>query len=223
MQDLAWDLLREIHESDPPVFIFHAFSNGGCFLWEETRRILDLCESSSAGSTKDSKKHEEADLLSPHATAALLRIQTRLAGVVFDSCPGADLSRLDQAMEYCSWTEKFDVYRKIGWDYARMKSASMRQNLLEREQGYRQKWRQDPWPTPQLYLYSRDDVLAPADYLDDLVQHRENLLGSDRIFSHCWESSSHCGHLLRHSQDYTQAVENFVEKCLELRKIRSKM
>jgi len=37
---MSMDVLRELKERDCSKFIFHAFSNGGCVVWEELQWLL---------------------------------------------------------------------------------------------------------------------------------------------------------------------------------------
>ena len=40
MEELAFQVLEQVYTKNPDYYIFHVFSNGGCFLWESTCRIL---------------------------------------------------------------------------------------------------------------------------------------------------------------------------------------
>jgi len=42
MQALAWKVLGDIHNSEAEVFVYHSFSNGGCFLLETICQSLLL-------------------------------------------------------------------------------------------------------------------------------------------------------------------------------------
>jgi Eukaryotic protein of unknown function (DUF829) len=221
IQDIAWDILREVHNEDCSAFYFHAFSNGGCFVWEQLRRIL-LAPSNEHGSN-GSPSNEQITLTSETADI-LSSVREKLAGVAFDSCPIAEFNRVDEALNHCSSTERAAVERYCGLDYMHMKDDPELQARVQRRiNSYVSGLRDDPLRIPQLYLYCRDDPLAPAPFIDDLVQHRSDIAGSDQVIRRVWDNSMHCSHLLKHSQEYTGAVEAFVELGALQEERRSKL
>jgi hypothetical protein len=166
-----------------PCWFFHAFSNGGCFLWEQVR------------------------LLTEH------RRGPKPLGVVFDSSPSfyeGDKNQLFKALLYCSWREQIQEHLRIMWG-----GSKLRQQARIRAQQYWDRLRCDDWyNVRQLYLCSRDDELTPFAALEELMDHRRQICGSHIIWSHIWDSSPHCSHLLHHSQEYQQVLRAFVEECL---------
>jgi hypothetical protein len=196
IQGLAW----EVHESTQarPCWFFHAFSNGGCFVWEQVRKI----------------QLEEARATTNHHPPV---------GIVFDSAPanyyGND--NLGKALSYCTWSEQASIQwqRFLG-------GARMHQQRQDRAKEFWNTLRDDSTSANmrQLYLCSHDDQLTPFSDLNELVQHRKQMLGSDRVWLKDWESSPHCTHLLHHPDEYQQTVEAFVDVCLHNdEKIRSKL
>lgn len=91
IQALSWDIFQNVQERH--VWFFHAFSNGGCFVWEQVRMIVE---------------HQSA---------------TKPAGVIFDSAPanyhGKD--NLAKALTYCSWTEQAAMRLQVLWGGAPMR------------------------------------------------------------------------------------------------------
>ena len=199
VQEMAWDILasviQEQNEEECCFWMFHCFSNGGCFVWERIREIL-------------LQQNNDDNLL-------LLELRRKLAGVVFDSSPIRELHRLNEALQHCSWMERVAVARHNGWDFLRMQygDSSIQTRISQRSEKYVNGLRDDPLPIPQLYLYSRDDPLAPATFIDQLVDYRRRTIGRDKIVRRVWDTSMHCGHLLKHPQEYATAVESFVELC----------
>jgi hypothetical protein len=206
MQGLAWDVLREVHQSNCEHFIFHAFSNGGCFLWEQVRRILEL--------PAQSPTSEE---IGEESLKTIDDLRTRTAGVIFDSCPSIQLGKVGYALRYCSLPDRLEVMTKFGIDVAFFPEF-LSQSKLElstiRSNAYFQSLKEDPWDISQLYLYSESDILIPHQFLDSLVDRREELIGRDRILSKKWKSSRHCAHLLDNPEEYTTIIESFSERCL---------
>ena len=201
IQDLAWEVLACIHKTPSPVVLFHVFSNGGCFVWEQIRRIFDQ---------KEIQEHSGERISSD-----LSRIQARVRGVVFDSCPGADLERIGQAMEYCTWQERMQVLASsCGVDYLFLNHGSIQEKLRSRGQCYMEYLRSDPRRMPQLYLYSGDDPLARAHAIDELIANRKKLIGDNLIWKRRWDSSPHCSHIIKHTEEYNDAVNSFLEFCI---------
>ena len=89
IQALAWEVFREVQ--DNPWF-FHSFSNGGCFVWEQLRMIVE---------------REKG---------------TKPTGVVFDSSPAnyQGNNNLSKALSYCTWNEQARIRLQILWGGAKM-------------------------------------------------------------------------------------------------------
>lgn len=65
-----------------------------------------------------------------------------------------------------------------------------------------------PASVPRLYLYSRDDAIAPAPFIEAFVK-RERAAGvvvSERV----WGDSGHVEHYRAHPEEYKQAVDEFM-------------
>lgn len=196
MQDLAWDTVHILDASQSSAILFHAFSNGGCFLWEHVRNIL-----------KTRTEIEEVD-------SKLQAIQSKLSGVVFDSSPAyyspGDMSALMAVLQHCTWRERIGAYAKLVLHMSTLGLSEQGQ----RATNYFESMRNDPLDIPQLYLFSKDDPLSQHDPIEELARHRQHLFGRERILLQQWESSPHCGHLLKHPVEYQAAISTFVEMCL---------
>lgn len=203
VEDLAWDILARVHETQSTCVIFHVLSNGGCFVWEHIRRIMgDVNENKIASSES--------------IQAIVSRIQNSLRGVVFDSCPATDVRCIENALDYCSESEKADVLRDLGQESLHFLRTDRSQELLqERTTVYWDRLANDHWPVPQLYLYSESDHLARAPGIDALIAHRRDLFGKGLIWKRRWTESPHVAHLLENPSDYKDTVDNFVAFCLQ--------
>ena len=115
MDDYAWKILNDIHESiiltcpgkvTNNFFIFHAFSNGGCFVWESVCRIFD----NAINKFHSSKMNEHETKPPRHKDLRLaLELSSRCRGVVFDSCPawfGSQPFKLWMALQHVMGTTK---------------------------------------------------------------------------------------------------------------------
>jgi pimeloyl-ACP methyl ester carboxylesterase len=203
MHDLAWDTLRELHGQESPRFVVHSFSNGGCFLYEQIQRILFT------------RQEQQAD---SDASKALGRLE--MVGAVFDSCPGLDLSTLDGALAYCSAEELEQLEAQLP-NYR----TDLQQHLGQRQDEFRQHMLETSPDMPQLYIYSRNDLLAPFAPLDQLVEERaKNALrrmrsrqaGQAPLFplgvvrKLVLDDSPHCAHYLYHRDQYEAALDSFL-------------
>ena len=201
MEQLAWKLLADLHSlSRYPMIVFHVFSNGGCFLWEKISRILQLDNDNNPCTTP------------LPAQDRLQALRQRIMGVVMDSCPGSELHRLPEALQFCSWKDRAHVY--VTTHYPFFRQASTQQQISRRVEEYMDRIRSDPWVLPQLFLFSEDDSLAgPANILKEIVAQRQQLIGSSHVQEKSWKTSSHCAHLYHHPESYQKALSSFLDYC----------
>jgi hypothetical protein len=195
IQALSWNIFR--HVQDRNIWFFHAFSNGGCFVWEQLRRIL----------SEQQQQQQYSEISESRNKGAV----SEPAGLVFDSSPanyqGTDL--LNQALAYCTWREKAVVRIEALWG-----GASMKRKTQERARMYWDGLVQDKLDTRQLYLCCHDDDLTRFEDVKKLVRYRQDAFGKDRVILKDWQSSLHCAHILKHPDEYREAVASFVASCL---------
>ena len=204
MEQLAWTILEQIYHSNSSSFIVHVFSNGGCLLWRWIRRMLEL------------PLLLDSAMLTPTTFRALVLLRDQFAGIVFDSCPSSTFLGFRQALQHCAWRDRMAVYRRYGWKLLQLGFGEHRQEAIERAEDFIRFLRDDSWISrriPQLYLYSKDDPLARWQDIAAIVKHRQRLLGSAIIVERTWERSGHCVHLLRHPEEYKEAISTFLERC----------
>ena len=197
MQALAWKVLGDIYNSKAEEFIFHAFSNGGCLLWESMCNILQF---------KDNKNCD------PKISAILKQLHDKCKGLVFDSCPGwfgaieGASSKLWQALQYCSEEEKKRIHSVYGDQIRTVDKHTMGRSLE-----YFENLTRCTLDVPQLYLYSKDDDLAKHEYISKIIDTRRRRQKRP-VFKQVWETSIHCKHLLEHRDDYQKALHFFVQQ-----------
>lgn len=210
IQSLAWDVLREIHHANSSFIIFHSFSNGGFFLWESIRQIL----SNYAKVDNFASEEREYNQKSVSIGQSLSTIKNNVRGLVFDSCPSSDMSRLPLALKHTSWTEMLDVIGYCGLDHMLL---SHRPNILAKAQQqadfYVDSLVKSSFYVPHLFLYSRNDHLIDFNEVDRIVQNRTAIVGPDQIHSKRWEMSNHCSHFRDHPEEYYHSLKAFVETC----------
>jgi len=200
MQHLAINTLKELHVLQPPYFIIHIFSNGGCFLWECIRYILYEQDTSQQMSTTT---HNNSIDIS--------NLRQKLIGVIFDSAPGYYDGRIDDlqsALEYVS----SNIERK---DLLTM-TKTLEQNVVR--QRFAEFWNglsNDSTNIPQLYLFSQCDNLASSKHIEMLIEYRKDEIGMKRkIWKHKFLDSDHCCHLLKYPQEYSKSIKEFLSFCI---------
>lgn len=207
MQKLAWQVLAQVHRKQNCALLFHAFSNGGCFLWESIRNCLD---------------YRKEDCCPQPARDTLKALSGRIKGVVFDSCPcwfgAGSTASLRKAMHFCSQEEKIEVLKEYGPGVAVYDGEDEARRQSMRCSEYFGFLRDDELDIPQLYLCSEDDPLCNFQKVKELVNHRRSSQ-TCQVFFQGWEKSAHCAHLRMNPSSYKEAVENFTEMTL----LRSKL
>jgi hypothetical protein len=197
MQALAWKVLGDIHNSEAEVFIYHSFSNGGCFLWESICQILLLKD-------KQDCNHEILTVLE--------RLHDKCKGVIFDSCPAwfgtnqEPSSKLWQALQHCTEEERQRVHSIYG---ARIHTVD--EGMVDRNLEYFENLTTFPFDIPQLYLYSKNDDLSRHEYISKLIDIRRSRQ-KHPVLEKAWERSIHCSHLREHGEDYKKAVKAFTQQ-----------
>ena len=187
MEHIAINTLQHIEQLQPPHFIIHIFSNNGCFLWEWIRHIL--------------------------YNQSSYNLQDKLIGIIFDSAPAyyhGKIDGLQSALAYVGNKEQRDklinMARSLNPNQVKQRHSDFWNGLCD-----------DPYGSeniPQLYLYSDCDPLANVKYLEELISYRRQQMNkSERIWSHKFASSNHCGHLKKYPAEYEQSVRNFLEFC----------
>lgn len=189
MERLAIDTLQELQTLQCPRFIVHSFSNGGCFLWEWLRHML----------------FEQTPSSPVYSGIDTLRLRQKLAGLVFDSAPAyyeIKMLTLESVLEHVPSEEKERLLKT---------AKSFNKDAVGRRfDEYWSTLMSDQNDHPQFYLYSECDHLTCAKELEDLIRHRESLLGKGKISSHKFLDSKHCSHLLKHPEEYKRLIQQFI-------------
>jgi hypothetical protein len=173
MQQLAWLVLSEVHRKQPHSFLYHGFSNGGCFLWEQILRIL--VEKKTTTSSSNNNNNIQVNEVSRDEQQQLVEdtlsfLRHRLKGVVFDSCPAwfeAIPSGLRMALQHCSWSEKLDILIQFGPGTMLYDGQKERELSNQRcRDFFRILYENSSLDVSELYLYSEDDPLSSYEHID---------------------------------------------------------
>lgn len=205
IQDIAWEVLREIHHSGCDFFILHCWSNAGCFVYEMIRNIFGLQSSPRSPLTPSITRIQES---------VLFDLKQRYAGGIFDSCPGRELSDVDRAMANCLPYELRQLQILGGADWWLRHTTAVKQRMDERAHSYNDAFRFDTWGLPQCFFYSQADEMIPCDVIQDVVRERKARF-PDRVREKVWKDSQHCGHIRMHDEEYKKALSSFLKECLQ--------
>lgn len=199
MQKLAKELLHRLasQENERRInVVFHSFSNGGCFLYEQLRIILQ-----KIGGIVVMKGSRRAVLIS-------------IIGAIFDSCPAyysgdqSDTEGLKRAMKYTS-----NFYQCSFWFQSLFRTSFQNKKNIDRAKTYWNRMRNNCSLVPELYCYSDVDDLAPPTKLLKLIEFRKK--ANPHVLSVLFEHSSHCCHLFTQPYMYSLVVSSFVDLCKE--------
>lgn len=203
IRELALDTLDQVERSQCDRFVFHAFSNGGAFLWEEVRNIIK--SSKEKGSSDNRNTFGESNSM-----------QNKLVGLVFDSAPAyyADQDTLMKALSYAASEEQEEGKALIEKAKCELGDDAFSKSKRRRAIQYWQGMLDDDMNVPHLYLYSKVDPLTSHKKLEELIAHRREKFGEESVSFLCFDDSPHCCHFLKHPTRYQTKLEIFLTtKC----------
>jgi hypothetical protein len=211
MNELAADTIEEIRKSNSSTFFLHAFSNGGCFLWEAIQDMLT-----------NNERYTD--------------IRSKFAGIVYDSSPCDFSEKVDlmfEALQYCSPSEQFIL--KLQFLYKKI-VLGRKGAVRERQERALEFWNKMKNSSlfknvPSLYIFSKTDTLTPFHALENLINYRQEKFGKDQVKYLIFEKSRHCRHILTNAQMYEEAIKDLLNCCsrrvrtetLGMGKIRSRL
>ncbi|XP_071952022.1 transmembrane protein 53-A-like [Antedon mediterranea] len=190
------ELLFEFGLEECNIF-FHVFSNGGGFLYRHITEIL----------------HD-------HKSGELTLLQVK--GCIYDSCPSPITLKVLFMSRFYSNPEN----TKGGiFNFKRIFNAFVIIMGIIASFFYPPAWavfrygfsfisalKKDRGRYPQLYLYSKADIICNYITIGDVIAERRKL--GIMVEEQCWTDSGHCTHMKLHPQQYIELCHNFVEKCL---------
>jgi hypothetical protein len=208
MFELAQCTIDDIcHKSDEYSEIYiHLFSNGGCFLWEAMNVILNNYTSDTC------RQYYQRRLLI-----------SKLKGVIYDSAP-CDISGKDliyKALQFCTPSEQIAfrlqfIYRRL-WNGVDQEWKHSQRRAVQ----FWVRMRNSPlMHAKSLYICSKTDTLTPFIKLEELIQHRRHIYGSNHVHNLIYDESPHCSHLRSNPNLYQNAIKDFVQCCTNEQEFR---
>lgn len=189
------ELLSDLNLEEHPV-LFHMFSNGGCIIYryisefvcqDATNRVqIRGCVFDSGPAITTIFGMTQASMVSVRGSRLY-----RLAVSIITFLYLAFLGVLEYAASFI-WKQQREMFRVGLW-----------KSLAE-----------EPLRCPQLFLYSKADEICSYLSIQQFLEHRRKR--GVPVHSIRWEDSPHVGHLVAHTEAYTQNVHNFLDECLKL-------
>lgn len=135
-----------------------------------------------------------------------------VVGVVFDSCPVADVSLISEALKHCSWQERAEVIRCSGLDYLDASQlVSPLSNVGDHQRDSSSSTMATATLPVEVYLYSQFDPLAPSVFVEEFVERRRKRLGAmATVYSYAFERSPHCDHWRWYPDAYERSIAQMI-------------
>ena len=180
------DLIKDLAKKGNPVFLY-SFSNGGCVVYFHI-----------------------AEALTTHGHQYFNAF--KVAGSIFDSCPVfPNLESIPQVQKSATDGIKNPVIKALTWYALGMAIPHvLKQPLIQR---FSQDLGKMPLKNPELFLYSKTDIILPYEGIEKHIVDRKSQ--GVRIFSKCWEDSPHVAHYTKYPEQYTELLDKFIEVCLK--------
>ena len=164
--------------------IFFQFSNAGCGLYNFMTQ--ELCSSNS-----------------PYYD------QVKIIGSIFDSCPIVpDEESILLAQKAFTMNVKNQLARNILW-YSIGTVLPFVVWLNPTVKTFMKSLRDSPVCTPQLFMYSKVDMLAPYKDISDFIEYRESQ--GVQTMKMLWENTPHVSHFKQDPETYTKVLKNFLD------------
>ena len=166
--------------------LFYSFSNGGCAISHLTMRSL----------------LESGELVD------------NIKGHIFDSCPivpnleSAVIveKAFDRVMNFPALKPAIRLFSKVMVRFV----VFLNQDV----QSFMSEMLDSPIKTPQLFLFSKSDDLAPYQDILDFAEKRKELKNVD--VDYClWDDSPHVAHFKQYEHEYREKVLEFLDKCIK--------
>ncbi|XP_074642432.1 transmembrane protein 53-like [Tubulanus polymorphus] len=195
------ELIFDLSLENNSIF-FHVFSNGGGYVYRNISELL-------------------------HVNKDYNDIKRNIKGCMFDSCPSPG-TVITAAQTLISSLQVNEFLRFLLLFTTILYLIAFR--LWERFMGlvhmirkpqqfsgvvnYYSAMKSDPMRCPQLFLYSKADLLISYKKIENVVRHRQNL--GIMLMTICWEDSKHVQHLVKHRETYMKKCYDFMETCLHM-------
>lgn len=173
-----------LKENKDREIVFYPFSNGGCAIYH---MMTDSFDSSTFPGQN-------------------------VRGEIFDSCPIVPNQESASAVSKAfSGVINIRFLEPVISMFAKM-MVFVAVNKNKDVKYFMEKMRNSNLTSPQLFLFSKDDDLAPYQDIIDFISARQDK--GIKTQHRLWEKSQHCGHLRNHPEEYIELVNKFIDENL---------
>lgn len=177
-------LLQQTRNNSNRTMIFFSFSNGGCAISHLTMR--SLLQSNN--------------------------LVENIKGQIFDSCPIVPDEKSAATVEKAfSGVINFPPLQPIIRIFSSL-MVSMVVKFNKDVQLFMKEMLESPIKTPQLFLFSKADELAPFEDVLNFAKKREER--GVKVCYKLWETSPHVAHFKSHPQEYERIIDQFIDLCI---------
>ena len=188
-KEIGHDILSVLIEmgcEDRPVFLY-AFSFGGNAVFFHIMEALTKPDSTFYG-------------------------KIQVVGSIFDSCPlYTGMKNVKRVQESLNDRIRNPVLKGFVWCIVGI-SIPFQVYLNPTVKRFNEDLKASPMLCNQLVLYSKADRLTRYEDVEDYIDARRRQ--GICVVAQCWEDSSHVNHYREHTDEYLEALNNFVDDCL---------
>jgi hypothetical protein len=205
-------LLRhlETEQKRPIPVIFHLFSNGGCFVFEQMELLF---QKASVTAAAEKEKSTQKDAAYPD----LLLVRDRLGGQIFDSSPAYLTVHSGTAALEGAFPNVFVASILKGILLSMHGAKHVFEKLFgipPRIETFWNRYLESNVCRHQAFVYSSHDRVTDHVQLDKFIQARRNKFPDPTIMVKKFDDSEHCTHYPKHKEEYTRFVFKFLDMVI---------
>jgi hypothetical protein len=214
------DVSRLLQENNKLPVIFHMFSNGGGFVWEQMERLLEHPDNQNYLHSNQSGEKIDTEATPLHSNTNLSLVRKNVRGQIFDSCPVYPTMKTAMAVLELSGIAKqsllllvvLKVRMLIFFVLESMRNFVCRKN--HRLIGYWNQLLNSDLCGHQAFIYSTSDTATDPSHLQEFIATRQQQPDA-KISVLKLQDSEHVQHFRQHPYLYTQFVQKFVRELLQ--------
>jgi hypothetical protein len=198
--------LENAQKRSIPV-IFHLFSNGGCFVFEQMELLIQKASVNAEEEKEEKSTPEDTD-------QDLLLVRARLRGQIFDSSPANLTAHSGTAALEGAFPNVLVASILKGVLLSMHTVTHVRDKLFgmpTRTETFWNRYLESYMCRHQAFVYSSHDRVTDHVQLDELIQSRKTKFPDLTIMVKKFDDSEHCTHYPKHKEEYTEFVFEFLD------------
>jgi hypothetical protein len=202
-------ILRSLENAQkrPIPVIFHLFSNGGCFVFEQMELLFQKTPIENAEVQEEESSSKDID-------QDLLLVQDRLRGQIFDSSPAYLTAKSGTAALEGAFPNALVASILKGVLLSIHTASHVFDKLFgipPRTETFWNRFLESNLCRHQAFVYSSHDRVTDHVQLDELIQSRKTNFPDSTIMVKKFDDSEHCTHYPKHKEEYTEFVYEFLD------------